>query len=42
MANIKEEECFYEEPPKETPSTERTKVNSGHWFTLLGENIPLI
>ncbi|CAK8543056.1 unnamed protein product [Lathyrus sativus] len=38
MANIKEEEYFYEEPPEETLVTKRTKLNSGPWFML--DDIP--
>ncbi|CAI8595172.1 unnamed protein product [Vicia faba] len=38
MANIKEEDSFFEESPEETLVPERTKPNGGPWFTF--DDIP--
>lgn len=39
MVNIKEEGSFYDEclENEEIPITERPKINSDPWFTLVGE-----
>ncbi|KEH33365.1 hypothetical protein MtrunA17_Chr3g0094161 [Medicago truncatula] len=38
MVNVKEEGSFYEESLEETPVADKTKINSGPWFTL--DDIP--